>query len=284
VERNGAEKRGGAVQARPPRGAPAASCPDIEIDERSGLVRVHDPRLFQASERSFCQRLLAAASEQPQMRRAEVNLLSATCSFEFGPGLATSDALADTFINILRQASAVPTNRMRGSWWRRVKDLAGGGRSRRSIMSVSGKRVPGGVKRLENLALAGGSFVMTLAGLVVPGIPTVPFLLATSYYLARSSPRLDERLRRTTFFGPILEEWEHHGGLSARSKEKLVGFSGLILVITVVVSPFSPVTLVVIVLMWFLSVYWITRLPGIPTRQGARLLSARPAAIALGAG
>ena len=43
-------------------------------------------------------------------------------------------------------------------------------------------------RRLMYLALAGGSFAMTLVGLVVPGIPTVPFLLTTSYYLARSSP------------------------------------------------------------------------------------------------
>ena len=35
-----------------------------------------------------------------------------------------------------------------------------------------------------------------------PGIPTVPFLLATSYYLARSSPRLNDRLRRTAGLRP----------------------------------------------------------------------------------
>src|SRR5262249_48391693 len=43
-----------------------------------------------------------------------------------------------------------------------------------------------GPKRILYLALAGGSFGMALVGLVLPGIPTVPFLLATSYYLARS--------------------------------------------------------------------------------------------------
>ena len=75
------------------------------------------------------------------------------------------------------------------------------------------------------LALAGGSFAMTLVGLVVPGIPTVPFLLTTSYYLARSSRRLDERLRRTPLFGPILVEWERRHGLSRSSKLKLMGLT-----------------------------------------------------------
>ena len=40
---------------------------------------------------------------------------------------------------------------------------------------------------------------MTLVGLVVPGIPTVPFLLATSFYLARSSPSMNERLAGRRF-------------------------------------------------------------------------------------
>ena len=41
------------------------------------------------------------------------------------------------------------------------------------------------VYRLGNLAAAGGRFVMSGVGLVTPGIPTVPFVLATSYFLAK---------------------------------------------------------------------------------------------------
>ncbi len=39
-------------------------------------------------------------------------------------------------------------------------------------------------RRALNLALAGGSFAATVVALVIPGMPTVPFLLATGYYLA----------------------------------------------------------------------------------------------------
>ncbi len=114
------------------------------------------------------------------------------------------------------------------------------------------------------LALAGGSFAMTLVGLVVPGIPTVPFLLTTSYYLARSSRRLDERLRRTPLFGPILVEWERRQGLSRASKLKLAGLTLTIVVVTVALTPISPVALLVIVLVSLLSIYGIARLPGLP--------------------
>jgi hypothetical protein len=60
-----------------------------------------------------------------------------------------------------------------------------------------------GPRRLYYLALAGGSFTLTVIGLIVPGIPTIPFLVATGYYLARSSPRLNKALSRSWFFGPI---------------------------------------------------------------------------------
>src|SRR5262245_50893906 len=82
--------------------------------------------------------------------------------------------------------------------------------------------VASGLRRVYYLALAGGSFTLTLVGLVVPWIPTVPFLLATSYYLARSSRRLSRRLARSWFFGPILTDLEKLGGLRP-IKLKLVG-------------------------------------------------------------
>jgi len=120
-------------------------------------------------------------------------------------------------------------------------------------------------KRLRFRAMAGGAFTLTLVGLVVPGIPTVPFLLATSYYLARSSPRLNERLRRTAFFGPILQEWEGHASLSLPSKGKLIGLTATIVIVTVVLAPLTPLALSVILLISSLSVYGITMMPA-PTR------------------
>jgi len=118
--------------------------------------------------------------------------------------------------------------------------------------------------------MAGGAFTMTLVGLVVPGVPTVPFLLATSYYLARSSPALNERLRRTAFFGPILREWEGHGALSLTSKGKLIGLTATIVVVTVVLAPLTPLALSVILLISSLSVYGITRMPALAEDEQAR--------------
>ena len=120
-----------------------------------------------------------------------------------------------------------------------------------------------GLTRLTYIALAGGAFTLTLVGLIVPGVPTVPFLLATSYYLARSSPSLDERLRRTVFFGPILREWEGHASLSLTSKGKLIALTATIVIVTVVLAPLTPLVLGGILLVSSASVYGVTRIPSL---------------------
>src|SRR5271157_149178 len=138
-------------------------------------------------------------------------------------------------------------------------------------------------KRLRYRAMAGGAFTLTLVGLVVPGVPTAPFLLATSYYLARSSPRLNERLRRTAFFGPILQDWEGHAALSLTSKGKLIGLTATIVVVTVVLAPLTPLALSLILLISSLSVYGLTRMPGLAedaqasSRAGIRTMLPLPA-------
>lgn len=138
--------------------------------------------------------------------------------------------------------------------------------------------VASGLRRIRYLILAGGSFVLSVVGLIVPGIPTVPFLLATSFYLARSSPSLNARLRRMPIFGPVLIEWEERHGLGRGSKARLMGFTGAVVAITVVASIATPVALIVVLLISSLSLYGIARLPGLPEESDApRLRLARPA-------
>jgi uncharacterized membrane protein YbaN (DUF454 family) len=146
---------------------------------------------------------------------------------------------------------------------------------------VAAFEVASGLKRLKYLALAGGSFVLTLVGLVVPGIPTVPCLLAASYYLARSSPRLDQMLRRTAFLGPIVTEWERHHALSRWSKGKLIGLTLGIIIVTVALSAFSPVAFVVIMLVASISIYGLIRLPGLPEEPKALTAREQPVRLAL---
>jgi uncharacterized membrane protein YbaN (DUF454 family) len=144
--------------------------------------------------------------------------------------------------------------------------------TREGAQSVEVERGP---KRVMYLALAGGSFAMTLVGVVIPGIPTVPFLLATSYFLARSSRWLDEKLRESVYFGSIVTEWEEHGGLGRRSKAKLVALTGVIVVVAILLSPLSPLAIILLIVISSLSAYGVYRLPGL-VEQDARVSPGTP--------
>ena len=123
-----------------------------------------------------------------------------------------------------------------------------------------------GLRRLYYLTMAGGSFVLTVIGLVVPGIPTAPFLLATSYYLVRSSPRLNRILSRSWFFGRILTDLKR-GGLRPINKIKLIGLTLVLGTVTLVLIGPPLVLVLHMIGATTASIYTITRIPGIPSRS-----------------
>lgn len=70
------------------------------------------------------------------------------------------------------------------------------------------------------LFLAAGFVALGLgiAGLVLPVLPTTPFMLLAAACFARSSPRFHRWLLRHRTFGPIVSEWERHRAIPYRTK------------------------------------------------------------------
>lgn len=70
-----------------------------------------------------------------------------------------------------------------------------------------------GLKRV--LFVAAGLVCVGLAylGVVVPGLPTTPWVLLASYCFSRSSPRLERWLKRSPVFGRLIRDWEEHHGI-----------------------------------------------------------------------
>ena len=133
-----------------------------------------------------------------------------------------------------------------------------------------------GLRRLYYLTMAGGSFVLTLVGLVIPGVPTAPFLLATSYYLVRSSPRLNRVLSRTWFLGPILTDLSKRGGLRPINKFKLIVLTLTLGTVTLVVVGPPLILVLLMAAATTASVYAITRIPGVRSRgRGSSKSSSR---------
>ncbi len=68
------------------------------------------------------------------------------------------------------------------------------------------------------LAAGLGFTGLGLAGVVLPVVPTTPFLLLAAACFARSSPRLHGWLVAHPVFGPPIRDWQAHGAISRRAK------------------------------------------------------------------
>ncbi|HMN37651.1 MAG TPA: YbaN family protein [Hyphomicrobium sp.] len=57
-----------------------------------------------------------------------------------------------------------------------------------------------------------------VAGIVLPLVPTTPFLLLAAYSFARSSPTLHNWLLRHPTLGKPIDDWRRHRAISRESK------------------------------------------------------------------
>ena len=55
-------------------------------------------------------------------------------------------------------------------------------------------------------------------GVVLPGLPTTPFLILAAWFFARSSEKWHQRLLQSELFGPLLRNWEQRRCISLQAK------------------------------------------------------------------
>ena len=105
--------------------------------------------------------------------------------------------------------------------------------------------------------VAGLCLLMALVGVVLPVLPTVPFLVAAAWAAARSSPRLHAWLLAHKRFGPWLRDWSEAGVVSRRAKwfsTAMMGGSAASMPVLIpaewAVLMLVPATGMVVVLVW----------------------------------
>jgi len=70
-------------------------------------------------------------------------------------------------------------------------------------------------------------FGLGAVGIMIPGLPTVPFVLIALWLFSRSSQRFHDWLYTHRVFGPPLQQWREHGVIPL--KAKLVAISTMTL-------------------------------------------------------
>lgn len=80
---------------------------------------------------------------------------------------------------------------------------------------------PPGLSTLQRVLLTAAGLValfLGLLGIILPGLPTTPFVLLSAACLARSSPRLHNKLISNRHLGPLVRDWEANRSLPLKVK------------------------------------------------------------------
>jgi uncharacterized membrane protein YbaN (DUF454 family) len=111
-------------------------------------------------------------------------------------------------------------------------------------------------------ALAGVCVLLGLVGIIVPVLPTVPFLLVAAWAASRSSPRLHRWLLSHPRFGRPLRDWEEARVVPRTAKWLATGMIAVSGAVMAYVVPAGWRTLVGIGLaLMLLMLLWLWRFP-----------------------
>jgi uncharacterized membrane protein YbaN (DUF454 family) len=94
------------------------------------------------------------------------------------------------------------------------------------------------MRRLLYLCLGFASVALGAAGVVLPLLPTVPFMLLAAFFFARSSPRLEAWIVEHPRFGPHIKAWRTSGTISPAGKRAALFAFAFSAVLGFVLLPF----------------------------------------------
>jgi uncharacterized protein len=117
--------------------------------------------------------------------------------------------------------------------------------------------------RLFYLGLGWLCVGLGIVGIILPILPTTPFLLVAVWAFSKSSPELAAKLRNHKVAGPYIRDWQDHGVIPAKAKALAVVMMS---VMGIYLAGFSDVpgwlALVVCFILVAVGVYVLTR-PGV---------------------
>jgi uncharacterized membrane protein YbaN (DUF454 family) len=238
---------------------PDAGGPWIGCDEQAGVIEIHDPRLLCRGHEAFCRALVEAAVDRFGAYHAEVSLQTSTCRLHFGPGRFDREEMARRAASAVKEAtpavrlgtgtrdgSGAVTGPLSARATHNLTPTAAREHSSIDLSPVDGvpeSAAPG--RRLVHLAMAGGSFAMAVGAVILPGIPTLPFLIMTGRHAVLISPRIERWLKQRPWCTALLNEAERSLGatLDWRSLSKMVGLAALFVAGIWIFHPPLPVVL-----------------------------------------
>lgn len=93
------------------------------------------------------------------------------------------------------------------------------------------------MRRLIYLSSGYAALGLGAVGLLLPLLPTVPFVILAAFCFAKSNPALEARLVSHRYFGPHIRRWRERGAISRRGKMAALAAFSISAVVALLVSP-----------------------------------------------
>ena len=124
--------------------------------------------------------------------------------------------------------------------------------------------------RLVLLVLGSIALLLGIIGIVVPGLPTTPFILVAAACYARASERFYRWLLRNPTFGPLISEWRRHRSIPWRVKWLAIALMGLTICASIWSFAGRPWLQGMLAFIGIATAIWLWRIPSRdqPHRQG----------------
>lgn len=118
------------------------------------------------------------------------------------------------------------------------------------------------MKLFNLLFIVLGMFFMIIGmvGVVVPVLPTTPFLILASFFFAKSSPKFDSWLRNTKVFKNYAEDFIKDRSMTLRRKIKLMMLSDFMLAFPLIILDNIYIKLFIILVILFKYYYFIFKI------------------------
>lgn len=115
------------------------------------------------------------------------------------------------------------------------------------------------VKRFVLIAI--GIFALALAavGVLLPLVPTTPFVLVAAIAFAKSSERLHQWLLGHNIFGPLIVNWHRYGAISRTAKITSVVSMLVIIGISIAIGASAGIVIVQILVLSASATFIVTR-------------------------
>ena len=110
-------------------------------------------------------------------------------------------------------------------------------------------------------------FALGAIGVLLPVVPTTPFMLLALWAFSRSSERFHNWLYNQHFFGPPLQIWQKHSVIPLAAKVMSISFMSISFIFMIFFSPLHIILKLVIGLLMLYGAWFVLSKPSNPPKN-----------------